>query len=163
MHSSRPFRHLSIILLALISISCGARQETQQNAANAAANQSAANKANNNAEELGMLINFQLEPEDLIWRADEKKKTIVAVMHFDPPEAAKLKNDLAAKSQGTPRSVTTEEWFPPELLAQGEAAGNSSISGTAFPATDFYLAPYTEGTITHITDTEFFVLELTTR
>jgi hypothetical protein len=160
MQSSRPFRHLAICLLAIISISCGPRPENQQNAANTSANQSAANKANNNAEELGMLINFQLEPEDLIWRADETKKTIVAVMHFDPPEATKLKNDLAAKAQGSPRSVTTEEWFPPELVAQGEAAGNSSISGTVFPATDFYLAPYTEGTITHITDTEFFVLEL---
>lgn len=118
------------------------------------------NRANAKPEELGLLINFTLEPEDIVWHQSETNKKIVAVFRLDEADTKKLADQLSSRSPGAPRSVAVEEWFPTELVAGGESSGNSSVDGTAFPADDFYQAPYTQGTITRVENTDFFVLEI---
>lgn len=108
-----------------------------------------------------MLINFSLEPEDILWLQYESPKKIVAVFRLDEQGTKKLADQLKAKLPGAARTVTVEDWFPAELVAGGETTGASSVDGTAFPADDFFQAPFTQGTITRINDTDFFVLELT--
>lgn len=117
-------------------------------------------KANDKAEELGLLINFTLEPEDILWQQSESPKKIVAVFRLDEESTKTLSDKLAGKTQGAARTVNVEDWFPAELVTGGEATGNSSVDGTAFPADEFYQAPFTQGTITRINNTDFFVLEI---
>ena len=107
-----------------------------------------------------MLINFTLEPEDLVWREDKPKNSIIAVLRMDAEDTKKLADQLAQRSPGAPKTVQVEDWFPAELIAQGEIAGGSSVDGNAFPADDFYQAPYSQGTVTRVTGTDFFVIEL---
>jgi len=154
-------RSLIPIALLLISISCTTPADT--NSSNSiSANQTAAvsNKANTKPEELGLLINFTLEPEDIVWQQMESSKKLLAVFRLDEEDTKKLAAELATKSPGAARSVQVEDWFPTELRAGGETTGSSTVDGTAFPADQFYQAPYTQGTITRINDTDFFVLEL---
>ena len=107
-----------------------------------------------------MLINFTLEPEDIIWQQVESPKKIVAVFRLDDEGSKKLIEQLAARSAGAAKSVTVEDWFPAELIASGETTGSSTVDGTAYPADDFYQAPFSQGTITRVSDTDFFVLEI---
>jgi len=164
MNIFRSFVILALIAATVSFLGCGGKTGSQNNAgsSNRAANVNGAakNKANDNAEELGMLINLQTEPEDLVWKVDEKKKMLIAVMRYAPADAGKLSNQLTARSAGAPREISTEEWFPAELIAQGESGGNAAVEGTSFTADDFFQPPYTEGTITRINGTDFFVLEL---
>lgn len=123
----------------------------------------ATNKANTNVEELGMLINFQLESDDLAWKRDEKKNLLTAVFRLSPEDSKKLTDQLTPRSPGAPKEVTVEEWFPAELVAQGESSGGSSVQATAYPADDFYQAPFTAGTISRVDGTDFFVIELSSK
>lgn len=159
----RRFSPAAILFSTLIFTSCSApagnSTSTNTNEGNRIA--SVAKKANDKAEELGMLVNFTLEPEDILWVQSESPKKVVAVFRLDEEGSKKLAAQLSARSQGAARTVAVEDWFPAELVAGGETTGGSSVDGTAFPADDFYQAPFTQGTITRINDTDFFVLELT--
>lgn len=117
-------------------------------------------KANDKAEELGMLVNFNLEPEDILWQQAESPKRIIAVFRLDEEDTKKVIELLTARSQGAAKTVAVEDWFPAELIAGGETTGSSTVDGTAYPADDFYQAPFSQGTITRINDTDFFVLEI---
>lgn len=108
-----------------------------------------------------MLINFTLEPEDILWRQTETPRKVVAVFRLAEEDTKKLADSLSARSPGAARSVAVEDWFPTELIAGGEATGGSSVDGTAYPADEFFQPPFTQGTITRVNDTDFFVLELT--
>lgn len=149
------------LVLCLITASCTSPAETNS-ANNSNTNQAAtiSNKANPKPEELGMLINFTLEPEDIVWQQTESPKRVVAVFRLDVEDTKKFADQLSSKSQGAARAVPVEDWFPPELRAGAETTGSSTVDGTAFPADEFYQAPYTQGTITRIDNTDFFVLEL---
>ncbi len=107
-----------------------------------------------------MLINFALEPEDIGWVHDESAKKIVAVFRLDPEDSKKLAEQLTARSPGAPKSISVEDWFPPELVAGGETTDASTVDGTAYPADDFYQPPFSQGTITRINSTDFFVIEI---
>lgn len=107
-----------------------------------------------------MVINFTLEPEDIVWQQVESPKKIVAVFRLDEDATKKLMEQLTTRSQGAAKTVTVEDWFPAELIASGETTGSSTVDGTAYPADDFYQAPFSQGTITRVNDTDFFVLEI---
>jgi hypothetical protein len=153
----------SLLVSLLIFTSCtapaGNSSSANENQGNRVA--SVPRKANDKPEELGMLINFTVEPEDIVWQQSESPKRIVAVFRLEEEDTKKFADQLKTKSPGAARSVTVEDWFPAELIAGGETTGGSSVDGTAFPADDFFQAPFTQGTITRINDTDFFVLELT--
>lgn len=159
---SRPASLLPIILISMLITGCGAGSGDGANNANVASSSVAtnANKANTNAEELGLLVNFPWETEDLAWKKDDARKTLVAAFRLSPEDAKKLSEQLAAKGQGTPKEVTVEDWFPAELIAQGESSGGSSVAATAFSADDLYQPPYTKGTIAHVDGTDYFVIEV---
>lgn len=157
----RRFTPAALLFSALLLASCSAPagNSTSANANEGNRIAAVARKANDKPEELGMVINFTLEPEDIVWVQSPKK--VVAVFRLDEEDTKKLSDQLTAKSPGAARGVNVEDWFPAELIAGGETTGSSSVDGTAFPADDFFQAPFTQGTITRINDTDFFVLELT--
>lgn len=153
---------IPIILTSILLAGCGG------NAENGAKNQNVSvssvanntNKANSNAEELGMLINFAWETEDLAWKKDDAKKTLTAAFRLSPEDAKKLSDQLAAKGQGAPKEVAVEDWFPAELIAQGESTGGSTVPATAYPASDLYQPPFNQGTISRVEGTDYFVVEV---
>jgi hypothetical protein len=128
--------------------------------ANAAASAENANTTKTNVEELGMLANIPFEAEDIAWREDAAHKRLIAVLRFSPEDAQKVISDAAAK--GTPQHVTipSERWFPAELTAQGDMAGDDMLKGTAYAADAFFQEPYTAGRVVRIDGTDYFVLEL---
>ena len=159
------FRKVTAFLTTILTLSllsgCGGDAANTAYNANATGNTGAAtNKANTNAEELGMLINFAWETEDLAWKRDEAKKTLIAAFRLLPEEARKLSDQLSSKGPGAPKEVAVEDWFPSELVAQGESGGSSTVPATAFPAHDLYQPPFTQGTISRIDSTDYFVIEL---
>ncbi|HQU92904.1 MAG TPA: hypothetical protein PLK77_11435 [Pyrinomonadaceae bacterium] len=157
----RRFSPAALFLSALIFTSCSA-PTGNSSSANSEGNRVASvqKKANDKAEELGMLVNFTLEPEDIVWLQSESPKKLVAVFRLDEADTKKLAEQLSARSQGAAKTVTVEDWFPAELVAGGETTGSSTVDGTAFPADDFYQPPFSQGTITRINNTDFFVLEI---
>ena len=158
----KRFAPASLLLSALIFTSCSvpAGNSSTANAAEGNRVASVPKKANDKPEELGMLINFTLEPEDIAWQQSESPKRIVAVFRMDTEDTKKLIDQLTARSQGAPKSIAVEDWFPPELVAGGEATDASTVDGTAYPADDFYQPPFSQGTITRINNTDFFVIEI---
>lgn len=162
MYLTRYYLLILVVFAVLLSAGCGQPPTANSNAANASSNQVAdvPKKANDKAEELGLFVNFTWEPEDLLWKQDEAKKTIVAVFRLDAEDGKKLSDQIGLRSQGAPKEVQVEDWFPAELIAQSESTGGTSVEGTAFPADDFYQPPYSQGTITRVNGTDFFVLEL---
>ena len=160
------FRKVTAILTTILTFSllsgCGGDAGNPTINANAAGNAAAAttSKANTNAEELGLLINFAWETEDLAWKRDDTKKTLIAAFRLSPEDARKLSEQLNSKGQGAPKEVAVEEWFPAELVAQGETGGSSTVPTLAFPANDLYQPPFTQGTISRVDGTDYFVIEL---
>ena len=153
-----------LLFSALIFTSCSAPADNSSSA-NAEVNRIAAvpKKANDQPEELGMIINFTLEPEDISWRQFEAEKKLVAAFRLNAEDTKKLADDLAALAPGSPYAVQVEDWFPPELVTQSETAGGAALEGTAFPADMFYQDPYTKGVAVRINNSDFFVLELAAR
>ena len=157
----RRFSPAAFLLSAIIFTSCSA-PVGNSTTANSQGNRVASvpKKANDKAEELGLLVNFTLEPEDIVWLQTDSPKKIVAVFRLDEEDTKKLMEQLAARSPGAARTVAVEDWFPAELIAGGETTGGSTVDGTAYPADDFYQPPFSQGTITRINSTDFFVLEI---
>ena len=121
------------------------------------------NVTNDNVEELRSLIQIPFEPEEVVFRvlnAADKKQRLVAVFVLTPEIHRSLESRLASAGAGHAQLVTVEQWFPAELTAMAEMSGETTISGTAFPATEFFQPPYTDGNIVFIPQTDYAVLEL---
>lgn len=122
-----------------------------------------------NTDEFAALVKLTIEPEDVTWKetaasgttTSPSQKKLLAVMRFTPENAKKIV-ELAQKiKSGEQVSIPGESWFPTELVTQSELSGNDTITAIAYSAEDFYLPPYSAGRISHIENTDFFILELT--
>ncbi len=156
----------AVVILALLSsswplLSCGGPRksgDTQANSANQA--NDAANVTKTNVEELGMLINMPYETEEAVWRSDPEQKKITAVLRFSSEDARKFTEQAEKQKKPTNAVIGTESWFPAELVAQSDQSGDDSLKGISYAANDFYQAPYTDGRIIRVENTDYFVLEL---
>jgi hypothetical protein len=132
--------------------------------------------ANDNIEELETIIKIPFHPEEALWReeilgnpannnrvpsANEKKLT--AVLKFTAEEADKIVRQAEKIKTPQKAEMESESWFPPELIAKSQESGNETIKGISYPADDFFQSPYSDGKITRIEGTNFFVLELYSR
>ncbi len=122
-----------------------------------------ANSAKTNVEELGLLVNIPHQAEDIAWKESVDHKQLIAVLRFSTDDAKKIAADAAARQ--TPQNVklSSENWFPAELIAQSEMSGDDSLNGLAYPADGFFQEPYTTGRIVRIEGTDYFVLELSAK
>jgi hypothetical protein len=162
MQSARVKTIVSLIFLAqLLSACSGNAGNTNTSQPNSNQNRNTVS-ANDKAEELGMLVVLPIEPEETVWREDPGEgnaKKLTAVLKYPVADAAKL-STLIEKSPPLSASINTETWFPAELIAQSDLSGDDTLKGDSFAAVDFYQAPYSEGTITRIEGTNYFILEL---
>jgi uncharacterized protein YceK len=169
---------LTLFLTAQILTGCSSttgNQTVSNSATNADQKTAAENSktANDSIEELGMLVNLPFEPAETLWkelpaakdsangRVNDRK--LMAVLRYSDANAEKLTAQLSRLKSPTAESLSIEEWFPPELIAQGEMSGESTITGKTYAADDFYAAPYLDGKITRIDTTNYFVLLLFTK
>ena len=124
-----------------------------------------ANSAKTNVEEFQLLVNvpYELEDEDIVWKENTAQKKLIAVLRFSAENANKIVAEAAARQAPQNVSVSSESWFPSELIAQGELSGDDSLKGLAYRADSFFQEPYTSGRIGRIEGTDYFVLELSAK
>jgi len=160
-------RIIAILLFvsAISSFGCGTKPAVNGNSAtnvNSNSN-SAANATNDNVEDLRSLIQIPFEPEEVVFRVlntADKKQRLLAVFVLTPEIHRSLEGRLTSAGAGHQQLVTVEQWFPAELTSMAEMSGETTISGTAFPATEFFQPPYTDGNIVFIPQTDYAVLDL---
>lgn len=117
--------------------------------------------AKDNAEELGTLVKMPYEPEDLAWKefSTPQGRRVLAVFQLTDEDSKKLIDAASKARPGTPASIASEKWFPKELVTQNEIAGESGIQATSYAADEFLGPPFSEGTVSRVDNTNFFVLE----
>lgn len=153
---------LTLFLAAVVLAGCVGRDGNSNGANISASNASATgDAARTNVEELALLVKVPYESEDIVWKEDAAKKRVIAVLRFSPADANQIVADAEKAGSATKVSLPAESWFPGELIAQSEMSGDGKLNGTAYPANGFFQAPYSNGMITRIEDTDYFVLDVT--
>ena len=110
-----------------------------------------------------MSVNVPYEAEDIVWKESTDRKEIIAVLRFSPEDADRIVADAAPRLVTQNVSLSSESWFPAELIAQAEMSGDDSLSGVAYAADGFFQEPYTSGRIVRVDGTDYFVLELSAK
>ncbi len=133
------------------------------------------NAVKDNVEELGMLVRLPFEPEEATWKessADipnseqipsQNPRKLTAVLRFSAENAKNIVDQSERIKAGKAAVFATERWFPAELIAQSELNGDDTLKGKSYSAADFLLPPYTDGKITQVENSDFFVLEIYSR
>jgi len=173
---------LSLLIVLFLS-ACGnnglTNESNNSSAENAnqlaAANTENANSVKDDIAELGKIIKLQLLPEEVNYWEENLTKTdgdsqlivqngkkIIAVLKFSPDNAAQLTNQIEKIKSPTDSEIDAESRFPAELIARSQLSGDESLKGKSYAADDFFQTPYTNGKITRIENSDYFVLELTT-
>lgn len=151
---------------AILFSACGVNEGANQNAngvnqtANAGGN---SNSTKYNTEEFGEIINLPFTPEDVTWResGSQNAKKLIAVLKFSAQNAQAVTAQAERHKPAAPAKIDAENWFPPELVAQSGQSGDESLKGNVYAANDFFSETYKNGKLTRITDTDYFVLEMT--
>ena len=141
--------------------------------ANRPANSSAAtssNQANTNSnavrsniEELGLLVNVPYEADDVVWKVFPSQKRIMAVFHFESIDAAKIVAEAEKIRPPEAASISSETWFPAELITQSEMRGDDNLNGRSYAANQFFQESYTNGRVIRVENTDYFILDLTAK
>ncbi len=164
---------LALILSIQILTGCGGSDSnTNESNSNERKNTAAAPEperegVKDNSDELSALIKLPFQPEDVVWKefvsdkpGGQQGKRLLAVFQLTAEDSKKLVDRAAKIKPGTPVSLPSEKWFPTELVTQSEIGGEQGIQAMSYPADEFFLPPYTEGTLSRVDNTDFFVLEL---
>ncbi len=162
MSFSTPIRLALLAVAVLIANGCSSRPASNVNI-NSAANlpSSNSNPTNDNVDELRSLINLPFEPEEVVWREQNASiGRLLAVVRLSPEQFADLSKRLSSTAQGNQVQVTVERWFPAELIAMSETTGEKDLTAISYPATEFFQAPYTEGTVAVIPETDYVIVDL---
>ncbi|MEZ5344557.1 MAG: hypothetical protein R2681_03280 [Pyrinomonadaceae bacterium] len=135
-----------------------------------------ANTAKDDEIELDKLINLPFEPEENIWRKadiqpngnsnmeperDGEKLTVV--LKFSDEKRDAVINRIKSNRAPSQTTFEPESWFPAELVAKSETSGDNALKGTSYGPEGFAKAPYLIGSMIHIADTNYFVLDLRTK
>lgn len=156
-----------------------ARNETANSNSSASNSNQTAGSANefvpkDDVEELGKIIKLPIAPEEATYSENSlndknseprvpapNEKKIIAVLKFSTENANQISADAEKYKQPAPADVEAENWFPPELVAQSQISGDEVLKGVSYAADDFLQAPFNNGKLTRINNTNYFVLEMT--
>lgn len=156
--------------LSIFLLGACVNNETANNA-NLSANRTA-NYANENkippkddVEELERIVKLPFQPEETTWRetdvnAATGEKKLTAVLKFLAEDANKIIAQAETYKPAVVSDIDAEDWFPAELIAQSQLSGDGHLKGKSYAANDFLQTPYSNGKLTRIDDTDYFVLEL---
>jgi len=179
MRNATPIFILAFIILIESFSACTGNSADNLNAnlTNQSANlKENANLANDNTENLKIIIKMPFEPEEAVWLEDSMNKRnvenrnfsagdkkLTAVLRFSAEDAVKVVAQAETYRQPSPTEFATEDWFPAELIAQSDLSGNETLKGIDYAATDFSQPPYIDGRLTRIENSNYFILELYTK
>jgi len=156
---------------------CGRGNEEINKSTSTSDNLQNANDASlvkDDVEELGKIIKLPFEPEEVAWQDNNSndnngrnrvpapnEKRIVAVLKFTSEDSNRLIIQAEKYAPAKSAVIDAENWFPVELIAQSQLSGDETLKGNFYAADDFFLEPFNKGKFTHIANTNYFVLELT--
>ena len=166
---------VSIVILPLLSVGSACSGNDSKNSNSANSNTALNDQANveivpqDDVEELGAIVRLPIVPEETIYienflnnaNIPPDKRKLVAVLKFSNENAAQVVAQVEKHQPAAPADVDAEMWFPPELIAKSQETGDEYLKGTAYAADGFLQSPYTNGRLTRINETNYFVLELT--
>lgn len=158
------------LAVAFALAGCTPKDGANANASTTANTVPAADAPKDNSDEFALLVRLPVEPEDVVWKetaADPNTspdatltKRLIAVMRFTPENAAKLAEELGRAHPPIPESLDAESWYPAELTAQSNVSGDGKLTGQSYAADEFLQPPYTQGKVTRVANTDYFILEL---
>lgn len=152
-----------VLSISVFLSACSSKVEKTVNSnSNSRSNQSNA-AAKTNIEELSVLINFPYETEDIVWKENDVDKKLIAVFKLSQADATKLVIEAEKAKPAQAATLSTESWYPAELIAQSSMSGDDSLSGKSYSAVGFLQEPYKSGTFTRVDNSDFFVLELSAK
>lgn len=135
-----------------------------------------ANIGADNEAKLNSLINLPFEPTENVFREGEvgnsetgnrvpgpTDRKLTAILKFSEADSKKLIAQLNEKANAFESKLETDSWFPPELIAKSQLSGDETIKGNGYEADAFFKSPYSTGAITHVPETDHFVLILQTK
>jgi hypothetical protein len=154
---------LAFFLAVLTLSGCGAADDSGNSANAASASASNSNSVRTNVEELGMIVNVPYESDECAFKEFPSQKKLVAVLRFPQNEANRLIADAEKIRPAQRVSIAPESWFPAELVAQSDMTGDDMLNGQSYAANAFYQDQYSDGRITHIDQTDYFILELSSK
>jgi len=157
---------LSLFLSLQILVSCSTPKTanvTNESLPTPSQSVDPAKAANDNADELELLINLPFQPVEIAYRDStaNNSRTLTAVLRFSNSEADAIVKKAAAVKPPAGAQVKIEDWFPAELVDRGDVELESTLQGLTYPADEFYKEPFTSGTLTRIGETDYFVLVMT--
>lgn len=156
------FRELIFVVsIATMLSACSSGSLTNNSASGGNSNTRQASNLNsvrNDVEELGLRMNVPFETEELVWKEGVAGKSLIAIMRFTPENSAKVVAEAEKIRPATRVDVTSETWFPPELIAQADMTGDDRLAGSSYAANSFLLPPYTEGTLIRVDNTDYFIV-----
>lgn len=172
---------MCIFLAAALLINACSNGENTNQISNQASNQPSETNSNSviaaktDPAELSKIIILPIMPLEADWReeppdkqsgsnraAEPNDRKMTAVLLYAPEDTPKLIALIEKHKSAEAAELEVESWFPAELIAQSQTSGNETIKGNAYGANDFLQSPYSNGRITHISGTDYFVLELFT-
>ena len=157
---------LTLFLSLQIFVGCSASKNTNvSNESLPVPSQSVdpAKAANDNADELEMLINLPYQPVEVAYREDSanNSRNLTAVLRFSSAEADNIVKKAAAIKPPTETQIKIQDWFPVELVDRGDVQQATTLTGQTYPADEFFKAPFLNGTLSRIGETDYFVLVMT--
>ncbi len=131
----------------------------------------ATNTVKDNTEELRALVNLPFDPEETVWKeeslkdqtSDQIEKKLIAVLRLPAEQAKAFLTEVQKRKQGETANMTTEQWFPAELMAQSEISGDDLLNGESYSADDILLPPYIHGRLVKIENSDYFILEASSK
>ena len=172
---------MSIFLAAILLINACSSSENANQISNQDSNQPSETNSNSviaaktDPAELSKIINLPIMPLEAEFREEPLSKQagsnrapvpndrkMIAVLLYSPEDTPQLIALIEKHKPAQAVELEVESWFPAELIAQSQTSGNETIKGNAYAANDFLQSPYLTGRITHISGTDYFVLELST-
>jgi hypothetical protein len=176
-------RILPVLLLLSFFISCtpnnNANQNTNKENNTAQIAEKKPSAVSDDIDELAKTVKLPVTPEEVLWMPDSTVKVsgsvnsaanrnatdgkrLVAVLKFSEADSQALTSQVEKISPPVNIGVIPEEWFPEELIAQSEIAGDQSLKGKQYDARDFAQPPYVKGRLIKLEQAGYFVLEMTT-
>jgi hypothetical protein len=169
-----PKFFITLIMAAFFTAcSAGSDANSNSNTSNQPVNSANSNNAvNDEIEELELTVKLPFHPEEAVWREETlgkpgtdrvpgpTDKKLVAVLRFLKDDAEKVAAMAEKHRPVLNETLTTETWYPAELIAQSRTSGDQTLKGKSYGANDFYNVPYMDGKITRIEGTDYFILEL---
>ena len=172
-----PAVSFALFIFGLVLLNACSERDTGANSAPAAVNTSNSNStvSGDDVQQLGKIINLPFEPgESTVWRESNlaqdfgngtpsvNGKKLVAVLIFESDQTDEITKRAEGFKNSVPAEIDAENWFPEELVAQSQVSGAGTLKGNSYAANDFMKAPFIDGKLIRVIDTNYFVLELTT-